>query len=283
MISSIRLDGSTACMTIEGATDTEVFQTYVREILCPALRTGDTVVMDNLSPHKSDQTLALIEQAGAQVFFLPAYSPDLNPIEKMWSKVKSFLRSAEARTEETLIEAIGLALRTITPQDAINWFAACGYSFIQNALAFLRARPVLCERRLETRRRDGGKTRVHGSSLSASCIHDNSPYGLFKRISCSRSSRRYFNVRNNTRCLPNGLWPLSDVRGRFKCVACLSDKSLRMARSLSQELPCSSPRPLGPSLHLSLPRHPQPKKLRSLFLRARRHQPYRRQRCRRHQ
>ena len=130
MISSMRLDGSTACMAIEGATDTEVFHTYVREILCPNLRAGDIVVMDNLSPHKSDQTLALITQAGAEVLFLPAYSPDLNPIEKMWSKVKSHLRTAEARTQETLIKAIGVALRTITPQDAINWFASCGYSFI---------------------------------------------------------------------------------------------------------------------------------------------------------
>src|SRR5258707_15670021 len=107
-------------MTIEGATDTEVFQTYVREVLCPTLQAGDTVVMDNLSPHKSDQTLALIAQAGAEVLFLPAYSPDLNPIEKMWSKVKSCLRSAEPRTQATLIEAIGLALRPITPQDAIT-------------------------------------------------------------------------------------------------------------------------------------------------------------------
>lgn len=130
MISSIRLDGSTACMAIEGATDTEVFQTYVREVLSPTLRAGDLVVMDNLSPHKSEPTLALITQAGAEVLFLPAYSPDLNPIEKMWSKVKSCLRSAEARTQETLIEAIGRALRTVTPQDAINWFASCGYSFI---------------------------------------------------------------------------------------------------------------------------------------------------------
>jgi transposase len=130
MISSMRLDGSTACMAIEEATDTEVFHTYVREILCPNLRAGDIVVMDNLSPHKSAPTLALIAQAGAEVLFLPAYSPDLNPIEKMWSKVKSHLRSAEARTQETLIKAIGVALRTITPQDAINWFASCGYSFI---------------------------------------------------------------------------------------------------------------------------------------------------------
>ena len=96
MISSIRLDGSTACMAIEGATDTEVFQTYVREVLRPTLRAGDLVVMDNLAPHKSDPVLALIAAAGAEVLFLPAYSPDFNPIEKMWSKVKSCLRSAEA-------------------------------------------------------------------------------------------------------------------------------------------------------------------------------------------
>jgi transposase len=130
MISSIRLDGSTACMAIEGATDTEVFQTYVREVLCPALRPGDVLVMDNLGAHKNQETLDLITQTGAQVLFLPAYSPDLNPIEKMWSKVKNFLRSAEARTHAALIEAIGIALQTVTSQDAMNWFASCGYSFI---------------------------------------------------------------------------------------------------------------------------------------------------------
>ena len=130
MLSSIRLDGSTACMTIEGATDTEVFQAYVREVLCPTLRPGDLVVMDNLSPHKHDPTLQLIGQTGASVRFLPAYSPDLNPIEKMWSKVKQFLRGAEARTWEELQAAIAAALASVTAQDAINWFASCGYSFI---------------------------------------------------------------------------------------------------------------------------------------------------------
>lgn len=130
MISSIRLDGSTACLAIEGATDTEVFRAYVREILCPTLRAGDLVIMDNLSPHKNDLTLGLIVKAGASVAFLPAYSPDLNPIEKMWSKVKQFLRSAEARTREALTAAIGAALRNVTRQDAVNWFASCGYSFI---------------------------------------------------------------------------------------------------------------------------------------------------------
>ena len=130
IIGAMRLDGSTACMTINGATDVDVFQAYIREVLVPTLRPGDVVVRDNLSPHKSQPTLCLIAQAGAEVLFLPAYSPDLNPIEKLWSKVKNFLRSAEARTEAQLIRAIGLALGSITRQDAINWFAACGYSFI---------------------------------------------------------------------------------------------------------------------------------------------------------
>jgi transposase len=130
MIGSIRLDGSTACMTIEGATDTEVFRAYVRQVLCPTLRPGDVVIMDNLSPHKSDLTIDLMKAAGAEVLFLPAYSPDFNPIEKMWSKIKACLRTAEARTQPDLIEAIAKALTRVTPQNAINWFASCGYSFI---------------------------------------------------------------------------------------------------------------------------------------------------------
>ena len=129
MISSIRLDGSTACMALEGATDTEVFRAYVREVLVPTLKRGDIVVMDNLSPHKSDLTLQRLEEAGAQVLFLPAYSPDFNPIEMMWSKIKNFLRSAEARTVADLVAVIGQALTRITPQDALGWFTACGYSF----------------------------------------------------------------------------------------------------------------------------------------------------------
>ena len=129
IISSVRLDGTTACMTLEGTTDTESFRAYVEAVLVPTLRPGDMVVMDNLSPHKSDPTLALILQVGAQVRFLPAYSPDLNPIEKMWSKVKSLLRSAEARTPADLVQAIGQALAQVTPQDALGWFASCGYSF----------------------------------------------------------------------------------------------------------------------------------------------------------
>jgi transposase len=130
LIGALRLDGSTACMSIEGAADTPVFDAYVRQVLLPTLRAGDMVVMDNLSPHKNEPTLQLLEQAEVEVMFLPAYSPDLNPIEKMWSKIKTALRSAEARTTAELLAAIGQALRSITPQDALNWFASCGYSFI---------------------------------------------------------------------------------------------------------------------------------------------------------
>ena len=130
MLCAMRVDGSTACMAVEGATDTEVFRTYVERVLRPTVRVGDLVVMDNLSPHKDESTLSLLTEAGAEIRFLPAYSPDLNPIENMWSKVKTHLRSAEARTESALLTAIGSALKSITRQDATNWFAHCGYSFI---------------------------------------------------------------------------------------------------------------------------------------------------------
>ena len=129
MISSVRLDGTSACLAIEGATDHAVFHAYVREILVPTLRPGDIVVMDNLAAHKSPSTLTLITAAGAQPRFLPAYSPDLNPIEMMWSKVKAFLRAAEARSEEELLKTIALALASVSASDARGCFAACGYSF----------------------------------------------------------------------------------------------------------------------------------------------------------
>lgn len=130
MISSIRLDGSTACMTIEGPTTTEVFGAYVEHVLIPSLKPGDMVVLDNLSPHKDSKAIRLVEEAGARVVFLPAYSPDFNPIEKMWSKIKEWLRATKARTQESLETAIAEALQQITPRDAVNWFASCGYSII---------------------------------------------------------------------------------------------------------------------------------------------------------
>ncbi|SKB09014.1 DDE superfamily endonuclease, partial [Prosthecobacter debontii] len=106
------------------------FVTYIEQVLCPTLRSGDIVVMDNLSVHKSPEVQRLVEAVGAEVRFLPAYSPDLNPIEKMWSKIKNSLRSLEARTPEQLDAAISVAFSKVTAKDAMGWFASCGYSII---------------------------------------------------------------------------------------------------------------------------------------------------------
>ena len=115
-----------AAMIRENAT---VFQAYVWQVLIRSLRPGDIVVMDNLSPHKSAGIAEAIEAAGAEVWFLPPYSLDFNPIEKMWSKMKAFLRAAKARTYEALLEAIAAALKKITASDAIGWFESSGYRY----------------------------------------------------------------------------------------------------------------------------------------------------------
>ena len=127
LLSALRSDGSTAAMVVEGPTDADVFRAYVHEVLVPSLRPGDIVVMDNLAPHKMPDVGEAIHAAGADLWFLPPYSPDLNPIEQLWSKVKAYLRKAKARTLDTLIEAIRDALRQIEASDAIGWFARCGY------------------------------------------------------------------------------------------------------------------------------------------------------------
>jgi len=127
MISSVRLDGSTACMVVDGATNKDVFGAYVEQILLPSLKAGDIVVLDNLSAHKNQRVRELLKSVGAELWYLPAYSPDLNPIEKMWSKVKSILRALKARTKEALIEAIAEALDMVTASDAKGWFESCGY------------------------------------------------------------------------------------------------------------------------------------------------------------
>ncbi len=119
-------------MAIDDATSAEVFREYVRQVLVPTLRPGDLVVLDNLSAHKDHEAIHLIESAGAAVRFLPPYSPDLNPIEKMWSKVKEFLRVAKARTFDALLDAIANAFKTITTQDAQGWFESCGYGYTQS-------------------------------------------------------------------------------------------------------------------------------------------------------
>ena len=132
MISSVRLDGSMACMAIDGATDKDVFREYVRQVLAPTLRPGDVVVLDNLGAHKDQAAMELIESAGAKVRFLPPYSPAFNPIEKMWSKVIEFLRHAKARTLDALLNAIAAALKTITAKDIEGWFDSCGYMNTQS-------------------------------------------------------------------------------------------------------------------------------------------------------
>lgn len=127
MLGSIRLDGQTACMVIEGATDSAVFREYVRQVLAPTLRSGDIVICDNLGAHRDAEAQKLIEARGAQLRFLPPYSPDLNPIEAMWSKVKALLRQAKARTSESLLTAIQQALHSVSPIDAKSFFRHCGY------------------------------------------------------------------------------------------------------------------------------------------------------------
>ena len=119
--------GMIATMTIEEATDTEIFLAYLDHVLCPQLRPGDVVVMDNLSSHKVKGVRERIESAGAELLYLPPYSPDLNPIEKAWSKLKILLRSAKARTRDVLDQAISDMLPQITPDNAQAWFRFSGY------------------------------------------------------------------------------------------------------------------------------------------------------------
>jgi transposase len=127
MLSSIRLDGESESILFEGAVDRAMFEAYVKEFLGPILRPGDIVVVDNLASHKSQAVREFLESRSVSYLFLPAYSPDLNPIEKMWSKIKQILRSLKARTKEELLEAVSKALSMVTPDDAQGWFRACGY------------------------------------------------------------------------------------------------------------------------------------------------------------
>jgi transposase len=128
LLAALSASGVCATMTIEGATDTDVFCAYVSQVLSPTLCAGDIVVMDNLSAHKAQKVRELIEAKGARLVYLPPYSPDLNPIERCWSKIKTYLRAAKARTSERLNEAIKQAFETITESDARAWFKHCGYA-----------------------------------------------------------------------------------------------------------------------------------------------------------
>jgi transposase len=127
LTAAIRLGGVGACLAFDGATNAACFEAFVERCLLPTLRPGDIVIMDNLSCHKTAEVERLIRGVGAEVRYLPAYSPDLNPIEHMFSKFKAALRSAAARTVEALIDAMGDALRAVRPQDILGWFRHCGY------------------------------------------------------------------------------------------------------------------------------------------------------------
>jgi transposase len=122
ILGAMSLRGLIATMTIEEPTDTDIFLAYLDHVLCPQLQPGEVVVMDNLSAHKVAGVREKIEARGAQLLYLPPYSPDLNPIEKAWSKLKQLLRSAKARTAEALDQALTELLPQITPENAQAWF-----------------------------------------------------------------------------------------------------------------------------------------------------------------
>jgi transposase len=130
IIAAVGRNGPQAPWVLDGPMDGTAFTVWVEHELAPTLEATDIVVMDNLSVHKNTAARAAIEATGATLWDLPAYSPDLNPIEKMWSKVKAYLRKVKARDPQALFEAIGKALAQVSPKDIKNWFASCGYSLV---------------------------------------------------------------------------------------------------------------------------------------------------------
>ena len=126
-IGALRLNGMTAPMVIDGPMNRDVFHAYVRHVLTPTLKPGDIVVMDNLPAHKGGETRRMIEAAAARLLYLPPYSPDFNPIENAFSKLKAILRKASERTIDGLWETIGRAIDQFTPAECANYFTAAGY------------------------------------------------------------------------------------------------------------------------------------------------------------
>jgi transposase len=128
LIAAITLEGAMGeSMTIEGATDAAAFEAYVEHFLAPSLEEGQVVVLDGLGAHRTEKVRELVEGRGADLVFLPSYSPDLNPIEEAFSKIKGIVRKVGARTREAPEEAIAVALCALTPEDAAGWFAHAGY------------------------------------------------------------------------------------------------------------------------------------------------------------
>ncbi len=127
LLASMSLEGMGPCLAVEGTTTATVFEAYVEKVLAPSLRRGHIVVVDNLGAHKGARVRELIEQRGCQLLYLPAYSPDFNPIEEAFSKIKAALRRTQARTREALIEALGIAISAVTARDARGFFEHGGY------------------------------------------------------------------------------------------------------------------------------------------------------------
>jgi len=127
VLGAITIKGVLASMTIEEATDGDVFLAYLEQVLCPKLEAGHVVIMDNLRAHKVEGVREKIEGRGARLVYLPPYSPDFNPIEQIWAKVKQWLRSAKTRTVEALEQAVGDALNAVTAENTAGCFAGCGY------------------------------------------------------------------------------------------------------------------------------------------------------------
>lgn len=127
MLSSIRLSGQTECLVFDGAVDKSIFSAYMENVLLQTLKDGDIVIMDNLSVHKNSFDTKKFSSRNIEIKYLPPYSPDLNPIEKMWSKIKTKIKESQATDTDTLFEAIKKAFETITASNAEGWFKSCGY------------------------------------------------------------------------------------------------------------------------------------------------------------
>jgi transposase len=134
LLSSMSLEGMGPSLVVEGSTNKMLFETYIERVLCPHLKEGQVVVMDNLSAHKGDRVKALIEDRGCELVYLPTYSPDFNPIEEAFSKIKGILRKIGARTREALIEALSVAISAVSAQDAFGFFKHCGYRMLVQSL-----------------------------------------------------------------------------------------------------------------------------------------------------
>lgn len=127
LLSSMSIQGMGPSLAVDGPADRAVFEAYLEKMLAPGLHPGQIVVMDNLSAHKGERVRELIEERGCELLYLPPYSPDLNPIEEAFSKIKGLLRKAETRSRDALVEAMDPALSAVSARDARGFFEHCGY------------------------------------------------------------------------------------------------------------------------------------------------------------